>query len=215
MKPLNLTKKIWAICNILFVINYTLYLTLFFIRLPLPYLPSIFNIIFLIISYSTSLSKMVYNLSAIPTQPNFYCILVFFTMPSNFLLIPFYFLSLYHLISFVLSNKNLFEKYLIYRACIVASNFHVALGRIALLCKIICVPLSLLMFMFGSGSIGTFLTYVWMVRQQYQNIPAMRSVFGEVRVRMDELAGSMPENVQYFYIKTRDLLVHYHQVMKE
>ncbi|KAF9763031.1 hypothetical protein NGRA_1573 [Nosema granulosis] len=207
-------KKTWLISNALFVLNYSLYLSLFIVRLPIPNLPSIFNIIFLLLSYSTSLLKMINKISTIPAQPNFYCILVFLTFPSPILLLPFYFLSLYHLISFVLSHKVEFEHSGIYRLCVVLSSWHVALGRMALVCKIVGVPLSLILFVFGSGSIGTFLTYIWMVRQEYQNIPAMRSVFGEVRCRMDEAVGMLPENVQYFYLKTKELIMHYQQVMK-
>jgi hypothetical protein len=94
-----------------------------------------------------------------------------------------------------------------------ASNFHVALGRAALFSKILGVPLSFIFFLCGSGSIGTFLMYLWMVRQEYTTIPAMRSVFGELRIRLDEGMLLFPDKVQYFYNKAKELIIHYDKIM--
>lgn len=211
MKNCNMVKRTWAVSNLFFVTNYSIYLLLYIIKIPIHPFPQILNILSLVISYSTSLTKCFNNIGGIFEESNFYCILVFITFPRNILLLPFYFLSVYHLITFILSNKSCFEKYWIYGLCRSLSNIHVVLGRIALMAEVVCCALSFVLFFTRFGSLGTFVAYGVMIRQQYYNNPNMRSVLSELRMRTDEMMKYMPVNVQKYYVSGRDYLISTHQ----
>eukprot|EP00919_Chromeraceae_sp_WS-2016_P015051 GHVR01035395.1.p1 GENE.GHVR01035395.1~~GHVR01035395.1.p1 ORF type:complete len:123 (+),score=12.81 GHVR01035395.1:3557-3925(+) len=95
--------------------------------------------------------------------------MVFLTFPHEILLLPFYLLSIYHLSSFVLSNKKIFERTTTYTICMGLSTYHVGLGRLALLTEILAVPLSFLMIFFRASSIVTFTTLAAIIFQQSCN----------------------------------------------
>lgn len=200
--------------NALFAANYTLYIVLYLIRVPIYPLPNFVNILCLISSYAISLLPHLSSIGEILSQPNIYCIMVFFTFPHEILLFPFYLLSVYHLSSFVLSNKKIFERTVVYPVCISISAHHVALGRLALLAEVLTVPSSFLMIFFRKSSLVTFTMFVAMVRQQYFNNPSMRSVFGEIRVSMDRWILNCPRDVQEYYRRGRDFLVSTHSAKK-
>ncbi|KAK6089701.1 hypothetical protein P3W45_001343 [Vairimorpha bombi] len=113
--------------------------------------------------------------------------------------------------TFILSNKSSFEKYWIYGLCRSLSSIHVVIGRFALMTEVVCCVLSLIMFLTKFGSLGTFVTYCVMIRQQYYNNPNMRSVLSELRVKTDEMMKYMPVNVQKYYVSGRDYLISAHQ----
>lgn len=200
--------------NTLFAVNYTLYIVLHLIRIPIYPLPNFVNILCLISSYSISLLPHLSSMKEILSQPNIYCITVFFTFPHEALLLPFYLLSIYHLSSFVLSNKKTFERTSIYPICVSLSAYHVTLGRLALFTEVLAVPLSFLMIFLRKSSLVTFTTFIAMVRQQYFNNPSMRSVFGEIRVSLDKWVLSCPRDVQEYYRRGRDFLVSTHSAKK-
>ncbi|KAG5859927.1 transmembrane protein 33 [Encephalitozoon hellem] len=214
MQRLNSTKKTWMMLNMLFGANYTLYIILHLIRIPIYPLPNFVNILCLISSYSISLLPHFSSIGEILSQPNIYCIMVFLTFPHEILLLPFYLLSIYHLSSFVLSNKKIFERTGIYPVCVSLSAYHVSLGRLALFTEALAVPLSFLMIFLRKSSLVTFTTFIAMVRQQYFNNPSMRSVFGEMRVSLDRWILNCPRDVQEYYRKGRDFLVSTHSAKK-
>lgn len=214
MPQFTSTKKAWMSLNTLFVANYSMYIMLHLIRIPMYPLPNFINILCLAGSYAISMFPYLSSISEILSQPNVYCVIVFLTFPHEILLFPFYLLSIYHLSSFVLSNKKNFERTAIYTVCMNISTYHIGLGRLALLSEIVAVPLSLLMVFFRTSSIITFTAFAAMVRQQYFNNPAMRSVFGEIRVCMDGWILSFPRDVQEHYRKGRDFLASSHSVKK-
>lgn len=212
--PLTSAKKAWMSLNALFVANYSMYIVLHIVRLPVHPLPNFVNILSLVSAYALSLLPHLSSVSEILSQPNIYCIAVFLTFPHELLLLPFYLLSMYHLSSFVLSNKKIFDRTALYTVCMALSMHHVALGRLALLAEILAVPQSFAMVFFRRASIITFTALTAMVRQQYFNNPAMRSVFGEIRVAMDRWILNCPRDVQEYYRKGRDFLVSSHTVKK-
>jgi transmembrane protein 33 len=219
MRPLEMTeltemKRAWMVLNAMFIANYSLYLILLLIRIPLSSIPNPFNLMCLLISYSLSLASNYTSIGDLFTQPNFYCIMVFVTAPHQLLLMPFYLLSIYHVSSFVLSNKKIFERSRLYTLCMAISNCHVGLGRLALVAEVLAVPLSLLMIMFGMSSFLTFVALASAVRQQYFNNFAMRSVFGEMRVACDMWIEHLPFALQEYYRKGRDFLVTTHATKK-
>lgn len=208
------SKKTWVSLNALFVANYSLSIILYVVRIPLYPLPNFVNVLCLASSYAISLLPFVSSVSEILSQPNIYCIVVFLTFPHEILLLPFYLLSMYHLSSFVISNKRIFEGTNTYAICMALFTYHVGLGRLALLTEILAVPLSFLMIFFRASSIVTFTAFAAMVRQQYFSNPAMRSVFGEMRVFMDRWITVCPKDVQEYYRKGRDFLAANHSVKK-
>ncbi|CAD25303.1 hypothetical protein [Encephalitozoon cuniculi GB-M1] len=214
MSQLSSTKKTWMLLNALFATNYTLYLMLHLIRIPIYPLPNFVNILCLASSYAISLFPHFSSIGEILSQSNIYCIMVFFTFPHEALLLPFYLLSIYHLSSFVLSNKKVFERTAIYPVCVSLSVYHIALGRLALFTEVFTVPLSFLMIFLRKSSLVTFTALVAMVRQQYFNNPSMRSVFGEMRVSLDRWILSCPRDVQEYYRRGRDFLVSTHSLKK-
>lgn len=214
MAQLTSSKKTWMSLNAFFVVNYTLYIVLRLIRIPIYPLPNFVNILCLASSYAISLLPYISSISEILSQPNIYCIVVFLTFPHELLLFPFYLLSIYHLSSFVLSNKKVFERTALYTMCVTLSTHHVGLGRLALFTEILTVPLSFLMILFRKSSIVTLTALIAMVRQQYFNNPTMRSVFGEIRVSMDGWILSCPRDIQEYYRRGRDFLVSSHSTKK-
>ncbi|TBU16347.1 hypothetical protein CWI40_041610 [Ordospora colligata] len=214
MPKLTPTKKVWMSLNMLFVANYSLYVILHLLRIPLYPLPNFVNVMSLVLSYSISLLPHLSSIGEVVAQPNVYCIAVFLTFPHEMLLLPFYLLAIYHMSSFVLSNRKIFETSCIYPVCVSLSAHHVALGRLALLAEAFTVPVSFLMIFFRKSSIVTCTALVAMVRQQYFTNPAMKNVFGEIRVLMDKWILSCPADIQEYYRKGRDFLVSTHTAKK-
>lgn len=244
MSSLDLSKKIIATSNTLFILNYSLYILPFIINIhinPIPYI----NYILLIISYSTYLINITYNnlkknnltysnrtssnltynnqtynnqtynnqtynnlpnLNDIFNHPNTYCLLVFITFPSTILLFPFYLLSIHNMMSFILSNKKVFENTRIYKICRYLSSFHYSIGRFALMSEIICSGLCLILYFLRIDSFCTLVAYFVMVRNQYVTHGFMRSVFGEMRVYADKICALMPSKVQCWYSRVQSVL---------
>lgn len=203
MSSLDIYKKIIAICNLIFISNYSLYILPFLINIrikPIPYI----NTYLLILSYSTSILKT--NLSEIFNQTNTYCLFVFITFPNNFLLFPFFLLSIHNMISFVLSNKKIFEKHRVYKMCRYMSSVHYSVGRFALMSEIVCSVLCLVMYLMGKASLSTVVAYFVMVRNQYVTHGFMRSVFSELKMYLDKICEYMPCRVQYYYNKIQKVL---------
>lgn len=208
------TKNLWLGLNAFFAANYSLYILLFIIRIPLAPLPGVVNTLSLIISYSLGLKMSYKGISDAISQSNFYCLIVLITFPNQILLMPFYLLSIYHLSSYVLSNRKIFEKTAVYTMCLAVATYHVQLGRLALILEILCVPVSFGLILFGYSNFATFTAYSAMVRQQYLTNPTMRSVFGEVRVCLDNWTKLCPPVIQDYYIRGRDFLMSYHTIQK-
>jgi transmembrane protein 33 len=214
MTELSEMKKAWMALNAMFIVNYSLYLILLLVKLPVSSIPNPFNLVCLLISYGISLASNYTSISDLFGQPNFYCIMVFLTAPHQLLLMPFYLLSIYHVSSFVLSNKKIFERSKLYALCMAVSAYHVGLGRLALVAEVLSVPLSFFMVLFGMSSFLTFFALVSAVRQQYFNNSTMRSVFGEMRVACDAWIEHCPATLQEYYKRGRNFLVSSHAIKK-
>ncbi|WUR05143.1 uncharacterized protein VNE69_12128 [Vairimorpha necatrix] len=203
MKNLDIFKKIWALSTLFFVLNYFLFLFLLFVRLPLSPFPHILNIISLFISYSIGLRKTK-DLFKLFNESNFFCLVCFLFLPSNILLFPFFLLGIYNLISFVLSNRKVFENMFILDLCMSLSTVHVMIGRVALFSELICLSINFLMFLVRKSSLGSLISYGVMVRQQYIYNNNMRSVVNEMRNKYQEIINK--KNIFYNNNKNNVLL---------
>ncbi|OQS54059.1 hypothetical protein EHP00_2046 [Ecytonucleospora hepatopenaei] len=89
-------KNIWLCCNILFAILYTNYLISFF---TLHWcVPNAVNCFLLAIAYSLVIVQHVRNGGKYTHNPNILSVLFFSSFPTYIYLLPYYFLSVYHLI---------------------------------------------------------------------------------------------------------------------
>lgn len=198
-------KKIWFYLNILFVANYSLSILRMFIRIPLPRLPNIFNILFLISVYAITLIDILKNVKKLFSHPNTFCLFLFFTLPHQILLFPFFILSIYHINSFILSQKKTFERMPFFNICAMIGQHTASIGKLAMYSEVLDIPISILMMIFRKASIWTVLAFVLIVRQQYFNNSVMKGVIGEILMHSDTFFNNMPECFNSSYIQLKNL----------
>ncbi|KAM0680064.1 hypothetical protein GINT2_001754 [Glugoides intestinalis] len=202
-------KDIWFYSNICLFINYSLTILKLFVALPIPRLPSFFNSAFLIVSYSLTFEALLSNLKTtglnafikkICSQPNAYCIALFFCFPPNIILFPFYILGMYHIATFVTTKKERFGSSFIFEYCVFLNNNTASIGRLSLFFQVLLVPVAFILFVVRSIGLMTFLAYVLMVRHQYMASEHMRAVVGEILQYLNGLSMNMPDEVKMNYL---------------
>lgn len=92
----NLFKNIWLVCNILFVLNYCTYLTSFVWNKKVS--ANWINCTLLSIAYMVTVLQSVKAGGHYTENPNALSILFFMSFPLHVFLLPYFFLSVYHLI---------------------------------------------------------------------------------------------------------------------
>lgn len=207
-------KDIWFYSNALLVANYSLFLISKLVTLPIPKLPSVFNNLFLIVAYVFTFQSLFSTykttsagslLNKVFTHSNTFCIFLFLTFPNNLLLFPFYLLSIYHVVSTVLSKKTQYEKYFFYSLCVSLQPSLIHLGRAALIAEVAMTVLALLLFIIRKASFSTLVAYVSMVRMQYQSNKSMKEVVDMVLSKLHTFALKMPDSCKDYYFKCINL----------
>lgn len=206
-------RSAWLNLNIVFIMSYGMkilrLICMLFITVPVQrvviWIPTMIDCVVLFIIYIISLidniakenskessskgssskgsSKGGFSISGIWRNQNFLCLCLFLTRPSALLLLPFWFISIYHASSYILSKGSSKGEFplssipLLYRAAALVDT-HLA-GRIALQSELLCATLSLLLIPTPLSSTKTAVAYLFIVRQQHLQNAVMRSIIAE------------------------------------
>lgn len=199
------SKNIWLITNLFFVLCYTFTL-----------LPVIFNIrnfvsIYilagaLIFSYGLSLQKCLSDPQKILKNSNFYCILIFMTLPHRFYLLPFYLIAITNVCSYTVLHKKKFEQYTLYTYAADVVQYQRQMYMFAYALEFYCVFISFLLCLIGKTSFLTTASFFYCVYFEYENNKVMRDAISKVRQCADQFFENTGP-VNCYYIKVRDFAV--------
>lgn len=211
-------RDLWFYSNLAFIINYSITIFRLFVYIPIPYLPSFFNNIFLLVSYSVTILSLVkkvgssgFTFKKILSNQNFICLGLFIFFVPNILLFPFFLLSIFHVNGDILARKKEFEKLFFFDLCVFLGRNAANIGRMAMICEILLIPVSFVMVLFRRLNILPFLVYCIIVRQQYITNKTMKSVVGEAVMKIDGIFAKMPVEVVAYYDKIKDFIGKYNK----
>lgn len=220
----NKIKDIWFYSNVCLFVNYSLRILRIFVVLPLPVLPAFFNSLFLLVAYVLTFEALFSHfpvtgaavfLKKAFAHPNAYCILLFLCFVPNTLLLPFYLLSIYHIVTFISSKKERFGSSAVYQWCVSLRCCISSLGRLSLFLQIVLFPVAFLMLLLGWIGFPALLAYGIMLRQQYVLNEHMRSVMGEVLQYANKMAMKLPDWLRMEYFDFVNSVRKYFQGKKE
>lgn len=198
-------KDLWFYSNTLFFLNYTLVILKLLVTFPLPSFPSSFNCLFLLLAYILTFKGFFSNFKAydvttllkkIFTHPNTSCIALFLCFVPNLLLLPFYPLSLYHIVSYIVSKKEAFSKYFFYNFVIFLNTNIYIIGRSALFLEILLVPVAGVLLALRKIGVISLTVYLFMIRQQYISNSNMKAVVIECMQVMHSLIMKLPDSIK-------------------
>lgn len=203
-------KNIWFYTNLTFFASYSLAILRIFVAFPLPVPPSFINCIFLLVSYALTFQGFIAHLKSqevnlvarkVFTHPNMFCIFLFLCFVPNILLLPFYLLSIYHIVSSIVARKETFQSYFFYNFVVFLNSNIGSIGRTALLLEIVLFPVACGMALFRKIGLITVVAYALMLRQQYSLNNSMKAVAMECIHGMHALVMKMPEGMRMRCLK--------------
>lgn len=199
--------KIWAISTIAFMLAYTINYIPYIIKIPLAVNKHILAIL-LIISYGST-----YDIKATLDKPqsaliksNTYCLFLFVTFPTNILLLPFFFMSILNISSYVIKNRKRYETFKIYE---LTKQIMLRKRIVYLFCcilEVLMIPMCILLMVFGLCTLLTFLAYFYIVLFEYQMNGVMKEALHIVRKYCDTYSQYLGAG-RIYYLNARNCLI--------
>jgi len=208
-------KNLWFYTNSAFFINYSLSILKLLVAFPLPVLPSSVNCLLLFVSYALTFRGFLPHLKSqeintiakkIFTHPNMFCIFLFLCFVPNILLLPFYLLTVYHMVTSIVARKETFQFYFFYNFVVFLNTNISAIGKAALVLEIGLFPVACIMMVMRRIGLLTLLAYGLMLRQQYSQSASMKEVAMESVQQLHGLFMKMPEGVRMRFLKVTGYL---------
>lgn len=196
-------KRTWFFLNVVFILSYAMRIARFFVRLPLPRLPTALNTLVLFAAYAAALSKLANRPAQLLAHPNALCALFFLTFPPAILHLPFFLLSVYHANTYVLANQALYRSSWAFPLAVWIEQHYTRLGQLAMLTEALSIPLAFILYPLGRASLKNILALCLIVRQQYYSSAVMRGVLTEILGQFDKLGGSVPAGLRDAVLKIR------------
>ncbi|KAL6121950.1 hypothetical protein NUSPORA_01059 [Nucleospora cyclopteri] len=190
-------REIWCFINLLFLLNYTLRILSLFVRAVS--FPNFINCFLLVLAYAITIYESQRVAGDFTSNPNIVAIFFFIMIPPWFLLLPYYLLSIYHTVNFIVTNEktekivkrnNLLHKILLY----VYKN-RGFIGEIALYFEILNIFICLFTFRFNF-----FIISLMIVRHQYFINSSMKKVVIKLKNIISSKIEYAPKPIQKAYL---------------
>ncbi|ORD93431.1 hypothetical protein ECANGB1_2252 [Enterospora canceri] len=201
--PVNYAKGVWIICNLLFILNYTLGLLGLFVKTVC--LGNRWNCLLLSIVFVASILQNVKNGGDLINNRNTLSVMFFLSFPRGIFLLPYYILSIYHVIGNYhkelkeTENKTPAQQGLF--MAVSSIQHHCRMFGTASVVLTFCNCI-LALFMF---ELHTFFFLLLIVRQQFHENEAMTNLIYWLVDLMDNHIHKAPSVLQQLYTKIKKM----------